>query len=174
MAETASHLAREKPNMVVHSLSVVIFRAGGAWLALPSISVREIIGPRPVHSLPHRRGGAVLGLVNIRGELLVCLALPVVLGLDLPGEDESRPGQAPSRMLVTQQNNARIVYPVEEVAAVQRFQPQDCAPAPALVTKAPANFTKAVLNWRGTPVSLLDEQQLLTTVNRSLASATAT
>jgi hypothetical protein len=57
--------------------------------------------------------------------------------------------------------------------AVERFLPGDCVVAPALVAKATDNFTKAVLHWRGTPVSLLDADLLLAAVNRSLALATA-
>ena len=41
-------------------------------------------GSRPnrlIHSLPHRRQGIVLGLVNVRGELLICVSLARLLGI---------------------------------------------------------------------------------------------
>jgi chemotaxis-related protein WspD len=173
MMETAAYLTRPKATISTDSpFSAVIFRAGGTWLGLPSDTVEEIASPGPIHALPHRRQGAVLGVTNVRGELLVCVALPLVLAL---ASNAERPadGQAVPRMIVTRQNGARTVYPVEEVVAVERFLPGDCVVTPALVAKATDNFTKAVLHWRGTPVSLLDADLLLAAVNRSLALATA-
>jgi chemotaxis-related protein WspD len=54
--------------------SLMAFRLGGMVRpAHPSLD--EIVGPRPVHSLPHRRNPALLGLVNVRGELVICVSL---------------------------------------------------------------------------------------------------
>jgi chemotaxis-related protein WspD len=171
VTETAAYLARPKTTISTdRPFSAVIFRVGGTWLGLPSDAVEEITSPRPIHALPHRRQGAVLGVTNIRGELLVCVALPLVLALNA---ERPADAQAVPRMIVTRQNGARTVYPVEEVMAVERFQPSDCVLAPALVAKAAVSFTKAVLQWRRTPVSLLDADLLLAAVNRSLALATA-
>src|SRR2546422_1979826 len=38
-------------------------------------SIAEVAERRVIHSLPHRRTGIVLGVVNVRGELLVCVSL---------------------------------------------------------------------------------------------------
>src|SRR5262245_30736571 len=64
------------------ALSVLLFRLGAEWLALPTKVLTEIASPRPIHSLPHRRSNAVLGLANIRGTLLVCVSLRDLLALD--------------------------------------------------------------------------------------------
>ena len=45
------------------------------WRSTKSPSLRTI------HSLPHRRSGVVLGLANVRGELLVCVSLGQMLRL---------------------------------------------------------------------------------------------
>ncbi|HEY0182568.1 MAG TPA: chemotaxis protein CheW [Rhodopila sp.] len=172
LAEAASYLARKPLPAVADPLSALIFRVGASWLALPTAAVQEVIGARPIHSLPHRRNGAVLGLANVRGELLVCVALPFVIGLDVPVRNDFN--QTADRMLVTRQDAARIVFPVADVAAVERFELQDAAPAPVRVARNAASFTKAVFDWKGNLVSLLDETLLLTAVNRSLALATAT
>src|SRR6187455_1714785 len=56
------------------TVSVLIFRIGTEWLAVQTTALTEIASLRPIHSIPHRRNGVVLGLTNIRGELLVCVS----------------------------------------------------------------------------------------------------
>ena len=71
--------------------SIVIFRIGPEWLALPTRVFQEIAERRTVHSLPHRQHGVVLGLINIRGELLICVSLGQLLGLEqVPFREKSR------------------------------------------------------------------------------------
>ena len=45
------------------------------------LTYEEIAERRSLHSLPHRRRGIVMGIVNIRGELLICASLGKLLGL---------------------------------------------------------------------------------------------
>jgi len=169
LAQSTRHVARQKTVAAQHTRSVVVFRIGAEWLALPTAIIREIVGPRPIHALPHRRDGAVLGLANIRGQLLACAALRQILQLDDATPQERKKYPADARMLVTLQDGACTVYPVDEVYGVQRFPPQDLV----AVSNAATAHVKAVLTWQVKLVSLLDEDLLLSTVNRSLASATA-
>jgi chemotaxis-related protein WspD len=173
MAESTGHLTREKPEAITQAHAVAIFRVGLTWLALPSAAVREIVNPRPIHSLAHRRNGVVLGLANIRGELLVCVALRLILNLDEAATGD-QPLPAGARMLVMQQDDARIVFPVEHVFGIERFQSRDFGPVPPMLAKSVITYTKAMLSWKGNAVSLLNAQILQSTINRSLASATAT
>src|SRR5947209_2742729 len=58
------HIAQEKQVKELDTHSIVIFRLGGEWLALPTTAFMEIAGLRAIHSLPHRRNGVILGLTN--------------------------------------------------------------------------------------------------------------
>ncbi|MCI0658189.1 MAG: chemotaxis protein CheW, partial [Acidobacteria bacterium] len=60
--------------------SVLIFRLGEEWLALRVQVLLEVTIPRPVHRIPHRTE-LLAGLVNIRGELYLCVRLVDVLGI---------------------------------------------------------------------------------------------
>src|SRR5438445_8021579 len=71
--------------------SAVIFRIHSEWLALPTEAFQEVAERRRIHSLPHRRNGVVLGLVNIRGELLICVDLGRVLGIGAHDSDRANP-----------------------------------------------------------------------------------
>jgi chemotaxis-related protein WspD len=76
-----SHVAQVKTLTEIDTHSVVIFRIADEWLALPTILFKEIAGIGAIHSVPHRQNGVMLGLTNIRGELLVCVSLQELLGL---------------------------------------------------------------------------------------------
>lgn len=154
--------------------SVMVFRIAAEWLALPTAVFKEIASPRVVHSLPHRRNGVVLGLANIRGELVVCVSLRELLGLQqaaAPRHDSQQRWH--ERLLVIESEGARVVCPADEVFGIQRFHPRDLMPVPASVAKATATYSRGVLSWRQKTLGLLDEQLLFHTLNRSLASATA-
>ena len=151
--------------------SALIFRIGAEWLALPTAALQEIAGIRTIHSIPHRRNGVLVGLANIRGELLICISLRHILGLEEAVEPSPEKHDVVGRrLLVIQREGSRAAAcPVDEVHGIQRFTPRALAPVPATVAKATATYTQAVLSWRKRPVGLLDDELLFHTINRSIA-----
>ncbi len=169
--ERSLHFAQQRQDLARRTLPVALFRLGAEWLALPAAAVVEVAGQRSIHSLPHRREGSVLGLVNIRGELLVCVSLAKSLGLD-PAEDNPRadtPDTAYPRLLVVRADGGRLVVPVDEMHGIHRFDPQQVQALPVTVQKSTVRHATAVLEWNGRSVGLLDEQLVMHTLNRSLA-----
>jgi len=163
------HFAQPSAQMEESAHSVIIFRVGVEWLALPTALCVEVADTGTVHTLPHRRNGAVLGITNVRGELLVCLSLAAILGVDAgsPPEPGGRTGQ--QRLLVLRGGTTGFVFLVSEVHGVHRHGASELMQVPATLGKAQATYTKAILPWRDTTVGILDEQLLLHTVDRSLA-----
>src|SRR5258706_164913 len=125
---------------------------------------------RPIHSLPHRRSDVMLGLANVRGELLVCVSLGQVLGLEQPAEAnrEIRRGAHP-RLLVIRHDNVRSACPVDEVHGVHRVRSREMKDVPTTVARATATYSKAILSWKGVSVGLLDDELLCYTLQRSVA-----
>ena len=72
----------EQPEVTVDAdaRSVLIFRLGTEWLALPTAAVVEVTPLRQVHRLPHRSGPVLAGIVNIRGQLQLCVRLQSTTG----------------------------------------------------------------------------------------------
>lgn len=151
--------------------SAFLFRVGGEWLALPTAVLDEVADLRAIHSLPHRRSGVVLGLVNVRGELLVCVSLAQLLGIEPLAEAHASRTQriVHRRLLVIHNESGRLAFPADEVHGAQRFDDHELKPVPATVAKAGACYSKAMLAWREHAVGLLDDQLLFHSLNRSLA-----
>jgi chemotaxis-related protein WspD len=138
---------------------------GGEWLALPPALFLEIAAPRPIHSLPHRRSKAVRGLVNVRGELQICLSLAELLGLSAA---PASPATATPRLLVGGREIGRFVFPVEEIEGLHRFAAADLVAPPATVARALASHTHRLFTLRERAVGWLDEAALLATCERSV------
>ncbi len=170
LEEWTGHFSRVPPAAEAGTHSVVIFRIGAEWLALPTGVFQEVASLRAIHSLPHRRGGTVLGLVNIRGVLLVCVSLGDALGLEkISGAAADKSRAQHRRLLVISREGRRLVFPVDEIHGIHRAPPSELQAVPATVAKATAAYTKAVFAWQQKTVGCLDDQLLFYTLNRSLA-----
>ncbi len=173
LAHWTRDIARERPVPDPGTHSVVVFRVGADYMALPTAVFKEITDVRTMHTLPQRRDGVVLGVANFRGQLVVCVSLRRILSLE---EVVERPhqvsgnGALDARLLVLERDGNAIVCPVDEVYGIYRFHPRELAQVPATVGKATAAFTKAVLPWENTSVALLDDELLFFALDRSLAS----
>ncbi|WP_338746271.1 chemotaxis protein CheW [Pseudomonas putida] len=143
--------------------SMLLFRLGEEWLALATASLAEIAPLQTVHSLPHQRSRLLQGVANVRGALVPCLSLVDLLGVQA-GAAEPRSGRAMPRMLILAAEGGPVVMAVEEIDGIHRLDPlllgsgQDAT-----------RFTAAVLQWRGRSVRVLDDQHLLSAVQRSLS-----
>jgi chemotaxis-related protein WspD len=168
--ECTRYVAQQKVEAAGDTQSGIVFRIGSEWLALPTTVFKEIVGMRPVHSLPHRRNGVVLGLANVRGELLICVSLRQILRLDETAESKNEKLRtANARMLFIQYEGLRAVCPVDEVFGVHRFRLRELMPVPAILARATTTYTKGVISWPQGAFGLLDEDLLFYALNRGLA-----
>jgi chemotaxis-related protein WspD len=163
--ERTDHFAEPKKLVGLGRISVVIFRIGPEWLALPTPLFQEVAERRPRHSLPHRRHGIVLGLVNIRGELVICVSASRLLGLE-PEAGEHHPGC--DRLLVANWNGHRLAFPVDEVRGIHRYHPHELKAVPATLARAAQSYTQGVLAWGDKSVGRLNEELFFSALNRSL------
>ncbi|HWH70799.1 MAG TPA: chemotaxis protein CheW [Candidatus Sulfotelmatobacter sp.] len=164
--QATAHFAAGKTPPEPGNASVILFRLGLEWLALPTQSFQEVAERRPIHSLPHRPQGIVLGLANIRGELLICVSLGHLLNLKTPLAATWRTHY--HRLLVTHWNSHRFAIPVDEVRGPHRFHPQELKTPPATVAGSHPTFTHSTLQWQQQTVGLLDAGLLFDTLNRRL------
>jgi chemotaxis-related protein WspD len=164
-----SHFIQPKRAEDRETRSVVIFRVASEWFALPTSVVMEVANVLPIHSLPHRQSGVVLGLASVRGQLLVCVSLGQIVGVEPAVQAPlGKGGTAYQRLLVIRREDTRVVCPVDEVHGIHRFATRELRDVPTTVARAPVTYSTSVLSWRDHQVGILDEQLLFYTLKRSL------
>jgi chemotaxis-related protein WspD len=162
------HFALEKRQAMSGKQSAVIFRIGPEWLALPTAVFQEIAERRTIHSLPHRRQGIVLGLVNVRGELLICVSLSRLLGLERdPPRHKAR--AIYERLVVVEWQGKLLSFPVSEVSGLHRYQLEELKAGPAAAAGSGPGFSRHLLVCQNRLVTCLDADLLFSTLNRNLA-----
>ncbi len=137
--------------------SLLIFRLGAEWLALPTAQLSEVTSPQPIHSVPHRSNEGLLGLVNIRGQIRLCVSLHHVLGVD-PAATSRR--VTPPRMIILQDHGEQWVFPVDEVTRAVRLSGSVLRPAPSTL-RSGINHTRTVFQWSGRTIGELVLDRLL-------------
>ncbi|MFC3127479.1 chemotaxis protein CheW [Pseudoroseomonas globiformis] len=150
-------------------LSVLIFRIGGEWLAMPTRVLEEVAEIRPVHSLPHRRSGVVAGVANIHGRLLICVSLAALLNLKAETRPQERSLVAKRRMLVIGRDPGSFVFAADEVEGIHRFKTRMLRAAPSNVARAALSYTRWVIPWRDRTIGCLDAELLFDGLARGIA-----
>jgi len=160
----------EQPEVALDAAakSVLIFRIGTEWLALPTTVLVEVTPPRHLHRVPHRSGALLAGVVNIRGQLQLCVRLEGLLGLDPPAMEPQAAAPA-ARLLVVERAGARWAFRVDDVAGVHRVPGRSLRDVPATVSGADMRATVALFGWQDKTVGLLDEARLLDGLPRRIS-----
>ncbi|SDW05335.1 chemotaxis-related protein WspD [Pseudomonas syringae] len=151
----------------IKTRSILVFRLGDEWLGLVSRCLSEVALHQTIHSLPHQRSRAMLGVANVRGALVACISLVELLGLDSHAAPSPSARVVP-RMLIVAAEGGPVVVPVDEVDGIHAIDERELEAASASGTHANARFTRGVLQWQGRSLRWLDEDQLLSAVHRSL------
>lgn len=164
--ELTDWLTQTKDEQAVGTISISIFRLQGEWLALPAQLFTQVTQSAPVHRIPHRSNNILLGIVSIQGEILLCISLSELLGLEATLPSQNINPIIYKRMVVVEVEGNRWVFPVDEIYGVHRIDSDELCNVPATVSKATGTYTKAVINWQNKSVSLLDDELLFYTLNR--------
>jgi chemotaxis-related protein WspD len=148
------------------TITVLVFRLSDECIAFDVRSVLEVAEPRYVHRVPHRTGGNMEGIVNIRGELELCVSLARLLNLD---ESPLVMGASKkSRFLVTEHGRQRWVIPVDEVLGVHRLSRKQRTELPATLRRSSSRLSRHVYDWEGNYVCHLDADRLFASMQKGL------
>ena len=150
----------------VDTLSIIVFRSSDERFALPVGVLHEVTQPCAIHTLPHRSNDLLLGLVNIRGEILLCASLGHLLGLSATNPPSSRINR--HQMLVVGQKDSKWVFPVDEVHRIYRIHLNEIKAVPVVVSQANETYTLGVIDWQNEKVNYLDAELLLNTLARKI------
>jgi len=142
-------------------ISVLIFRIGPEWFALPAGLLIEVLEVRSVHTIPHRSNPVLLGLVNVRGEMQLCVSVGKLLGVDKEMHAERADNQrVKPRMLFIRTGGEQLVFFVNEVCSVHAYHPDELQALPATLSREASDYSKGLLSWKERHVVVLNEQIL--------------
>ncbi len=156
--------ASRKAETELNTLSILIFRIENEWLALPASAFAEVIEATKPHTVPHRANPVLLGLVNIHGEIQLCVSLKALLGIQTVANLKN----AYTRMLVMRDKEWLWVFPVNEIYGVYHLSSSCLETPPATVIKSENSFSKHIFVWEQRRVALLDIQLVLTQLEKQV------
>lgn len=149
------------------SLSVVVFRLAHEWLAMKTSVFKSVIHRRQIHSIPHRREKFLLGVVNVDGELQLCVALNELLGIEY-SMSRSHHASQDDRMIAIAQNKELWVFPVDEVEGIHLWNVAMLENAPVNVSKSASNYLKGIISIKNKSIGLLDEELIFYSLKRGV------
>ena len=153
------------------SSSVLSFRLGNEWLAIPTKVFKLVTGLRTIHKIPHKRNTILRGIVNMRGQIRVCVSLEQLL--DIPSSSaESRINPSSvvyRRMLAVEKEGSEWVFEVDEVYGIHIIEDQLLENVPVTVMKSTANYLRGVFEWESKTIGLIDDELLFYSLKRSLS-----
>lgn len=163
-----SLLANEKTLNEQKSSSMMVFRLGDEWVAIPGSILKEISEMRKIHRLPHNRSRVLRGIVNIGGEIELCFSMGALLGIHKAVQDDERGYVYYNRMIVVGGPGGRFVFPVSEIGGITQFNEETIQSIPSTVSAAAGTYIKGVIEWQHENVGLLDAELLLSALERGL------
>ena len=168
--EWTAIIASRKQAQARTGLAAVVFRIGREWLALPAGMVEEIVEQRTVHSLPQRSSPILLGLVNIRGKLQLCVSIAALLGIEADDGAQQKKEHRTiyPRMLVIHDEQRCFVFAVDEVQGTHRYAANDMESLPSTLTGALTKYSTGALKLGDRNVGFIDHELLLYAFSRSL------
>ncbi|MEL6468966.1 MAG: chemotaxis protein CheW [Cyanobacteria bacterium J06623_4] len=177
LAEQTDKLATSLPQTSAGAtLSAMIFRLGQEWFALPAGLCMQVLPPVPAHTLPHRSNSTLLGVVNVRGQMLLKVSLMDILGLSdnaaasyASGSSKNLTARAKGkiypRMMVVKKSHGQgesdvWVFEVDELDGIHAIWYDQIEAAAAGITTDAIACTSQVFVWQGHRVNFLDDERL--------------
>jgi chemotaxis-related protein WspD len=168
-SECTKVLATKKEIKSLNVKTAFVFRTGNDWLALPSHMIREVVNMGQIHSLPNITSKVLRGLVNIHGQLQICVSIGRVLGIEkrTKNEEELAPEYiSPERLVVVQQKNHLVAFPVSEVKGIIHYTTDMVKDPPVTVSGSKAVYTEGILQLEGKDIGLLKNKPLFKTLTK--------
>lgn len=164
LEEWTEAFAEEKGVEPSGILTATVFRIGTEWLALDAARFIRIMNPRIIHTVPFRSGPVFQGLVNIDGDLVPCLSLARIIGLE---ENRIEDGAVP-RLALVEHGGEQFAFIADEILEVRRIAPAEIGGSPSTVAKSPHALTWGVFSIGGKSVGILDEDKFFAVLGENL------
>jgi chemotaxis-related protein WspD len=136
--------------------SALLVRVGAEHFAISTDEVTEVADSAHPRRVPHRGNRVFAGLINVRGQLELCISLAALLGIPKRGDDES----APQRAVIVTHDGQRWVLLVDAVLGVERFDESQMVEPPAAAARASTAYVRSLVAHGGQHFAWLDLARL--------------
>jgi len=160
--------SESKKEKIAGTESVTIFRLGDEWMSLPTNIIEEVTDVSQVHSLPHQKTSIIRGLMNLRGQMSICVSLGQLMEIGKSENTITRDARNRTyeRMIAVNHNESSFVFLVSEVRSTYRYRENELKEPPSTLK---GTFTKGILTWNGHEVACLDTELLFYSLGNKLA-----
>ena len=165
--EWTALLAHEKETIQAEILSVIVFRLRDELLALKTAFFQEAADMASPHTIPLKTHEVFLGIVNINGELMLCMSVADLLGISA-GDEQVQDRKVYARLVVIQRDGQRFAFPVDEVLGVYHFPLGSLQDLPATVSKSARALTAGIFHYEERKVGLIEEDKFFAALARSI------
>lgn len=165
MLERTTHISLPQPTLESGAITSLVFRLGSEWLALPATVCQEVTENLRAHTIPSRQNGLVLGLVNVRGELVISVSLDRLLGI----ASDVEPTSGSERLIIIEKQNSRFAFPALEVSNLSDVLASQIQAVPATLASSTEHYVRGIFSHDKGNVGLIDDELLFYALNKSLA-----
>jgi len=145
----------QKEELNTNLESFLIFNSGNEWHALDTSVLDEVCAFQPVHKLPNSPSEFIAGLVNIRGEIEICISLSNLL--DYHANDIESVNQ---KLIVIQLDHGRFAIPADEIHGIFKINASDILAPPASVSQNEQSMINGIIAHDNHHAGILNLQNL--------------
>ena len=154
--EWASHFRTVQADGEAMDSSVLVFRIGREWLALPTQVFDSVAPQAKAHVLPHRSGRGLLGIVNIGGKLYPCMSLASLLGINEQGAPPAKGRHTFARLLLMRWEEQSFALPVADLHGIVRHASNALQTPAATLNKGLSRYLSGVITEGDMRIGCLD------------------
>ncbi|NIP72201.1 MAG: chemotaxis protein CheW [Gammaproteobacteria bacterium] len=166
--EWTENLRQARAQAPAQRCSALVLRLGAEWFALDTAVVVEITQLGDIHSVPHAATTILKGLVNIRGELHLCVSLGALLGVEKSDDHGTDGRKIYDRIVVIERGGERYVFPVSEIKDIFYYDPEQRQAPPSTLAHAAATYVTGVVELDGMQVGRLDTELLFHGLSKNI------
>ncbi len=144
----------KRHNKSGSELEISTFYIDGMLLGIDILQVQEINQHLEITTVPHTPDD-VLGVINLRGEVVTVLDLRRILGM---GESEITPQ---SRNFIIKAEEEHVGLLVDKVADVVIFKESEMEAPPANINNIDSRFFQGIYKMDGHLLAILTPQEIL-------------
>lgn len=133
-------------------MQVACFQVGRNFYALDIMTVKEVINPPAITSLPHAPS-FVEGIIELRGTFLPVIDLRKRFGIELLAQDY--------KIVVAMMGGRQVGLVVDAIDEVSRIDPTMVQPTPDIAVGPKSRFFIGLVKLGERVVVLLDVEQIL-------------